>query len=94
MAAPPRPLHPLPGTPAEDSGEGLRVGEVARILIVLTVVFGQLWALTVSLEEYLSNHTGRAWWLAGFSIVSFVVVLVLVWLLPPRRSRRGSRRRE
>lgn len=93
MAYPPRPIHPLPGAPAEDTEEGVRTGEVTRILIVLTVVFGQLWALTVALEEYLSGHAGRAWWLAGFSILSFVLVLVLVTIGPAVRSRRRTGRR-
>lgn len=93
MAHPPRPVQPLPGTPAEDTEEGVRTGEVSRTLIVLTAVFGQLWALTVSLEEFLSGHAGRAWWLAGFSIVSFVLVVVLVQIGPAVRSRRRSGRR-
>jgi hypothetical protein len=93
MSTPPGPLRPLPGTPAESTDRGARVAEITRTLLALTVVFGQLWALTVSLEEYLSGHTARAWWLAGFSAVSFVVVLILVRLLPPARSRRRTARR-
>ena len=92
MSVPPRPTRSLPASPAEDADEGVRVGEVARTLIVLTVVFGQLWALTVALEEHLSGHTNRAWWLAGFSGASFVLVLVLVRLAAPTRSSRRSRR--
>lgn len=60
---------------------------VTRIIIVLTIVLGQLWALTVGLEAYLLGHTDQAWLSAGFSIVSFVVALVLVRLDPPPRTR-------
>lgn len=93
MATPPRHIRPLPSTPAEDTDEGLRTQVATRILIALTIILGQLWALTVALEEYLLGHTDRAWWLAGFSILSFVLVLALVRLEPPARgSRRPGRR--
>ncbi len=90
---PPRPIRPLPGTPAVDTDEGLRTGLTTRIIIVATIVLGQLWALTVGLEEYLRGHTDRAWWLAGFSLVSFGIVLALVRLEPPLRSSRRPGRR-
>ena len=88
MARPPRPIRPLPPGPALDTDEGVRTGVVTRIIIVLTIVLGQLWALTVGLEAYLLGHTGQAWLLACFSIVSFVVALLLVRLDPPSRARR------
>jgi hypothetical protein len=94
MAYPPRPIRPLPGTPAEDTEEGARTGLVTRIIIVGTVVLGQLWALTVALEAYLSGETAQAWWLAAFSVLSFAVVIVLVFLDPASRqgqSRPGRR---
>ncbi|WP_370324217.1 hypothetical protein [Euzebya sp.] len=92
-ATPRRPIRPLPSTPAEDTDQGLRTQVTTRILIALTILLGQLWALTVALEEYLLGHTGRAWGLAGFSIVSFLVVLALVRLEPPPRgSGRPGRR--
>jgi len=86
MSTPPRPIRPLPGSPAEDTDEGLRTQVTTRILIALTIILGQLWALTVALEEYLLGHTGRAWGLAVFSLVSFGLVLALVRLEPPSRS--------
>lgn len=90
--APPRPLRTLPAAPARDSDEGARTAVTTRIIIVLTIVLGQLWALTVGLEAYLLGHTGQAWLLAGFSIISFVVALVLVRLdLPQRLRHRGDR---
>lgn len=90
MEFPPRPIRPLPGTPAEESDEGIRAGLITRIIIVTTVVLGQLWALTVALESHLLGERAAPWWLALFSIVSFAVVLVLVRLDPARR---GGRRR-
>lgn len=93
MATPPRPIRSLPAAPALDTDEGVRTGLVTRIIIVLTIVLGQLWALTVGLEAYLLGHTDQAWLLAGFSIVSFVVVLALVRLDPPPRGPRAPRQR-
>lgn len=87
MARPPRPIRPLPSAPARDTDEGLRTGLITRIIIVLTIVLGQLWALTVGLEAYLLGNTGQAWLLAGFSVASFALALVLVRLEPPPRSR-------
>lgn len=86
MPRPPKPIRALPSTPALDSDEGLRAGLTTRIIIVVTIVLGQLWALTVGLEAYLQGHTGQAWLLAGFSAASFVVTLVLVRLDPPSRA--------
>jgi hypothetical protein len=83
----PRPIRPLPGTPAEESERGLRTGLSARILIAASIVVGQLWALTVALEEHLSGHTIRAWWLAGFSVLSFVVMSFVIGIEPPNRKR-------
>lgn len=87
MARPPRPIRALPSAPALDSDEGARTGLITRIIIVLTIVVGQLWALTVGLEAYLLGHTSQAWLLAGFSVASFALALVLVRLEPPPRSR-------
>lgn len=90
----PRAVRPLPGAPSEDSEAGIRTGLAARILIVASIVLGQLWALTVALEAYLAGHGDQAWWLAGFSLVSFVVAALVVWLEPPVRgpARRWRRR--
>lgn len=88
MAIPARDLRPLPDQPAQARDEGWNAALTTRIIIVLSVLLGQLWALTVALEEYLSGHGHRAWWLAGFSLLSFAVVGVLVWLEPPSRAQR------
>lgn len=86
MAYPPRPVRPLPGSPAEHTDEGIRTGLVTRVILAVTVVLGQLWALTVGLEAYLLGHTGQAWGLAAFSLVSFGLVLALVRIDPSPRS--------
>ena len=92
MAHPPRPIRTLPATPAVDTDEGLKAGVVTRTIIVATIVLGQLWALTVALEAYLLGEDAQAWWLAGFSWLSFAVAAGLVWLEAPRRGHRGGRR--
>lgn len=88
MAYPPRPIRPLPSRPAEDTEEGARTALVTRIIIVGTIVLGQLWALTVALEAHLLGEAGQAWWLAAFSVVSFGVALLLLRLDPAARTRR------
>ena len=89
MPSEPPPPRPLPGVPTVETEEGARTALVTRIIIVVTVVLGQLWALTVGLEAYLSGHGAQAWWLALFSLVSFAVVAALVFLEPAPRSRPG-----
>lgn len=90
-STPPRPTRTLPPSPAEDTDEGVRAALTTRIVIVVTIILGQLWALTVGLEAYLEGHTGQAWLLAAFSIVSFLLALALVRVEPPLRSRRPPR---
>lgn len=93
MPSEPPPPRPLPSVPTIETEEGARTALVTRIIIVVTVILGQLWALTVGLEAYLSGHTTQAWWLAAFSLVSFAVVAALVFLEPAPRSRPRSRLR-
>jgi len=88
MALPPRPIRALPAEPAQDTESGLSTSLVARIVIVATVVLGQLFALTVALEASLVDHDLEAWLLAGFSVVSFAVVLLLMRIEPPKRAGR------
>ena len=90
---PPPPPRPLPSVPTIETEEGARTALVTRIIIVVTVILGQLWALTVGLEAFLSGHTTQAWWLAVFSLVSFAVVAALVFLEPAPRSRPRSKLR-
>ncbi|HXH58170.1 hypothetical protein [Iamia sp.] len=88
MAVRPRPVRALPNAPAQDTEAGARTALVTRIVIVATVVLGQLFAITVALEASLLDHDGEAWLLAGFSLVSFAVVLVVTRVEPPPRARR------
>jgi hypothetical protein len=86
------PLRTLPGRPAIDTEEGIKAGITTRIVIATTAVFGQLWALSAGLDRYLLGYTTEAWILAGFSILSFLVVLAVTLVRPaPRREepRRG-----
>jgi hypothetical protein len=83
----PPPPRPLPSRPATETEEGARTALVTRIIIAVTVILGQLWALTVALEAHLSGHEAQAWWLAAFSLVSSAVVAALVLIEPAARSR-------
>jgi hypothetical protein len=49
----------------------------------MTVVIGQLWALFITVNEWMKGDTTTAWWGAGFLCLSFVVVLLL-WLIDPK----------
>lgn len=89
----PPPPRPLPGVPIFETEEGMRTALVTRIIIAVTVILGQLWALTVALEAYLSDRPAQAWWLALFSIVSFAIVAALVLIEPAARSRPRTRPR-
>lgn len=80
----PRPVRALPGAVTEETEQGALAAEVARIVIVTTIVLGQLWAITVALEAYLLDEVAQAWWLAGFSVASFVVALWLTVVRPRR----------
>lgn len=90
MAELPRPVRALPNVPAVDTEAGSRSALTTRIVIVATIVLGQLFALTVALEAKLLDRDGEAWLLAGFSILSFVVALVLTRVDPAPRARRFS----
>ncbi|MBK5221714.1 MAG: hypothetical protein JJE52_02320 [Acidimicrobiia bacterium] len=88
MEVEPRPVRALPNVPTLETEQGARTALLSRLAIVVTVVLGQLFALTVALEESLLDRDAEAWMLAGFSIVSFAVVLVLTRVDPAPRARR------
>lgn len=92
MPAEPRSTRALPRGPVHDNASGVTTGLVTRIVIVATVVLGQLFALTVALDASLLDHDDQAWLLAGFSLISFALVLVLTRVEPPPRVGRGSDR--
>jgi hypothetical protein len=55
---------------------------VARIVVVATIVVGQLWAITVMLNAYFDEDMGTVWWLLGFEALSFLLALA-TWLASP-----------
>jgi len=55
----------------------------ARIVIVATIVVGQLWGLMVALNAWLDYRMGQVLLLLGFQVLSFAVA-VAVWLAAPR----------
>lgn len=80
----PRVRHTGPGPGAGTEQEPERSSKLnARLALALTVVVGQLWALTVTVNEWMEGNIGTAWWGAGFSVLSFLVVIGL-WLLDPK----------
>jgi hypothetical protein len=79
----PRIRHTGPGPGAGTEQEPERSSKLsARLALALTVVIGQLWGLTIVVDEWMAGDTGTAWWGAGFLVLSFLVVLGL-WLLDP-----------
>ncbi|MEU5219582.1 hypothetical protein AB0G79_25745 [Streptomyces sp. NPDC020807] len=80
----PRVRHTGPGPGAGTEQEPERSSKLsARLALALTVVIGQLWGLTIVVDEWMSGDTGTAWWGAGFLVLSFLVVLGL-WALDPK----------
>ena len=49
----------------------------ARIVVVATVVIGQLWALTVELDAWYLHHMREVWLILAFQAASFLVALGL-----------------
>ncbi|ORT58582.1 hypothetical protein [Streptomyces sp. CB03238] len=79
----PRIRHTGPGPGAGVEQEPERSSKLsARLALALTVVVGQLWGLTVVVNEWMRGDTTTAWWGAAFLILSFLVVLVL-WQIDP-----------
>ncbi|MET9916865.1 hypothetical protein ABZZ04_07230 [Streptomyces sp. NPDC006435] len=79
----PRVRHTGPGPGAGTDQEPERSSKLtARLVLAMTVVVGQLWGLTVTIDAWMEGDTGTAWWGAGFLCLSFLVVLGL-WLLDP-----------
>ncbi|MFE4862444.1 hypothetical protein [Streptomyces sp. NPDC056670] len=80
----PRTRHTGPGPGAGTEQEPERSSKLtARLTLAITVVIGQLWGLTVVVNEWMRGNTGTAWWGAGFLCLSFLVVLGL-WALDPK----------
>lgn len=67
---------PGPGAGTEQEPE--RSAKLSgRLLLAMTVVIGQLWALSIAVDAWMRGDTDTAWWCAGFLILSFLVVLAL-----------------
>ncbi|MEV4942158.1 DUF6755 family protein [Streptomyces zaomyceticus] len=80
----PRIRHTGPGPGAGTEQEPERSSKLsARLALALTVVIGQLWGLTIVVDEWMAGDTGTAWWGAGFLVLSFLVVLGL-WMIDPK----------
>ncbi|MEK9520290.1 hypothetical protein MIU24_12900 [Streptomyces venezuelae] len=80
----PRVTRTGPGPGAGTEQEPERSSKLtARLVLALTVVIGQLWGLTIVVDEWMAGDTGTAWWGAGFLCLSFLVVLGL-WALDPK----------
>ncbi|MET7631966.1 hypothetical protein ABZV15_08945 [Streptomyces sp. NPDC005246] len=80
----PRVRRTGPGPGAGTDQEPERSSKLtARLTLAMTVVVGQLWGLTVVVDEWMEGNTGTAWWGAGFLCLSFLVVLGL-WALDPK----------
>nr|WP_234439628.1 MULTISPECIES: hypothetical protein [Streptomyces] len=80
----PRIRHTGPGPGAGTEQEPERSSKLsARLALALTVVIGQLWGLTIVVDEWMAGDTGTAWWGTGFLVLSFLVVLGL-WAIDPK----------
>ncbi|WP_327245891.1 DUF6755 family protein [Streptomyces sp. NBC_01320] len=80
----PRVRRTGPGPGAGTDQEPERSSKLtARLALAMTVVIGQLWGLTVVVDEWMEGNTATAWWGAGFLCLSFAVVLGL-WMLDPK----------
>jgi len=75
---------PGPGAGTEQEPERSSI-LTARVVLAITVVIGQLWALTVATNAWMRGDTATAWWCTGFSAASFLVVLVAWWIIPRDR---------
>ncbi|MBB5868983.1 hypothetical protein F4553_002362 [Allocatelliglobosispora scoriae] len=80
-----RSTGPGPGAGA-DSDPDRSSMLTARLAVVLSILVGQLWGLTVGLNAWMRGDTRIAWWIAGFEVVSFSLALV-VWRAGQRRDR-------
>jgi hypothetical protein len=50
---------------------------LARIAIIVTVIFGQLWGLTAALDAWYAGRTAIVWLVVAFEALSFLVALGL-----------------
>jgi hypothetical protein len=60
-----------------------------QVYLVAALLIAQLFLITVGLFELLSGRTAILWWIAGASLVAFLLTL-LITLWPRRRIAGGS----
>ena len=59
-----------------------------QVYLVAAILFAQLFLITLGLFELLSGRTGVLWWIAGASLIAFLLALLIT--LWPRRRVLGS----
>jgi hypothetical protein len=59
-----------------------------QVYLVAAILFAQLFLITLGLFELLSGRTGALWWIAGASLIAFLLALLIT--LWPRRRVLGS----
>ena len=59
-----------------------------QVYLVAAILFVQLFLITLGLFELLSGRTGVLWWIAGASLIAFLLALLIT--LWPRRRVLGS----
>jgi hypothetical protein len=69
--------------PTDERNQGAAL--TAAILVVATIVVGQLWGLTIALESWLDHKTGAVNWILGFEALSFAVALGVLFVAPKGR---------
>lgn len=62
-----------------------------QVYLVAIILIAQLFLITMGLFELLSGRTGILWWLAGASLVGFLLSLLII-LWPRKRIVGGSTR--
>ncbi len=72
---------PGPGAGGDRTPERT-AADVSRIVLIATIVVGQLWGLTVALNACFEGEMATVWWLVAFEGLSFLVALGM-WLLTP-----------
>src|SRR5690349_1886480 len=60
-----------------------------QVYLVAAILFAQLFLITLGLFELLSGRTDTLWWIAGASLIAFLLAL-LITLWPRRRVLGGA----
>lgn len=77
------PIATGPGPGAGPDTDAVRAAiTVARIILVASILAGQLWGLSVALDAYFNERMNIVWWLVAFEALSFVIAFA-VWRSTP-----------